>query len=387
MPYGIEIGGFSKQKKEGEEEVRVVNFNEGPLPEGKLRENTIEERKGSGRRPFNISLPNSTSHIAKLPRRGSIPISINNYTKRLEELNENESEKLYDEFELLEKSKPPHATAFSTAQSSRRNRFYDIVPFEYNRVILKYGEGSDYINASFINNTEGERSYIAAQGPMGENECVGGRRDSTISDFWRLVWQEDIDCIVMLTQLVEGLRSKCSPYWPENAGDTMQLDNGLSIMFYCIVEDENSFQREFLLYDSYSDTPKKVLQWHFKKWRDGTAPENKTALLHFIKQVRASPHSSPILVHCSAGVGRTGVFIAIDQLLDNLENREDLDIFGVVNSLREQRQNMVQNIDQYATIYDVIALAVRQKLGQEKDRDELTSLDRNKWLSDDSSIQ
>ena len=101
MPYGIEIGSFSKYKDEDDEENRVVDVNEGPLPEGKVKEKIIGERKGSGKRPFNIALPNfSSKHITKPQRKEFIPISISNYPKRLEELNENESEKLYDEFEV-----------------------------------------------------------------------------------------------------------------------------------------------------------------------------------------------------------------------------------------------------------------------------------------------
>lgn len=276
--------------------------------------------------------------------------------------------------------------AFSSSQTTRRNRFYDIVPFEYNRVVLKYGHGTDYINASYISDLEGKTTYISAQGPIGENECVGGRRDATISDFWRMILQENVDCIVMLTQLVESMKTKCSAYWPENVGDTMVLNYGMSVNFYCIVEDENSFQREFLVFDESESSPKKVLQWHFKGWKDGAAPENKSSLLHFIRQIRVSPHSFPILVHCSAGVGRTGVYMALDQLLNKLENDEEIDVFEMVKHIRGQRPSMVQNIEQYATIYDIISLAVRQKLGQEKEKDDLTSLDRNKWLSDDNSL-
>lgn len=205
-----------------------------------------------------------------------------------------------------------------------------------------------------------------------------------MSDFWRLIYQEDIDCIVMLTQLSEGLRTKCSRYWPENPDETMHLDNGLSVKFYCLIEDENSFQREFLLYDDSSEPPKKVLQWQFKKWNDDYSPDDSLSLLHFIRQVRISPHIRPICVHCSAGVGRSGIFIAIDQLLDNLEQGYNVDVYNVVQHLRQQRPSMIQNIEQYRTIYDVISIAIKQKLGQE-DKDELTSLDRNKWLSDDTT--
>lgn len=162
----------------------------------------------------------------------------------------------------------------------------------------------------------------------------------------------------------------------------MQVDDDLNLNYYCIVEDEHSFQREFVLYNTTftQDRPRKVLQWQFKQWNDSEVPQDAGHLLHFLRQVRTSTHAAPIAVHCSAGVGRSGVFIALMELLDKLESEEPIDIFGVVNRLRHQRMNMVQNAEQYCTIYDVLALAVKQKIGQE-DKDDLTSLDRNRWLS------
>lgn len=172
-------------------------------------------------RPFRIDLPdaiNNASHFAK-PRP---PISARAFPHVLEKLNENENEQLYAEFEvsvtpppikitwlqMLETVRTGQASIASSAANIRRNRFYDILPFEFNRIILlsRGGRKPDYINASYIEDYTGKNAYIAAQGPIGEDECHGGRRDATVADFWRMVWQENIDCIVMLTQCVEGMK-------------------------------------------------------------------------------------------------------------------------------------------------------------------------------------
>lgn len=109
---------------------------------------------------------------------------------------------------MLETVKTGQASIASSAANIRRNRFYDILPFEFNRIILlsRGGRKPDYINASYIEDYTGKNAYIATQGPIGEDEYVGGQRDATVSDFWRMIWQENIDCIVMLTQCVEGMK-------------------------------------------------------------------------------------------------------------------------------------------------------------------------------------
>jgi protein tyrosine phosphatase len=400
LPQGIEIGKFRRQSQISNNyetrleidgnEVEIVDSSnyskDSPIDKSSPNDSKKKQHiNATTNRPFRIDLPDAINNAAsfKTPRHFS-PISARAFPQILEKLSENENEQLYAEFELLETVKTGQASIASSAANIRRNRFYDILPFEYNRIILlsRGGRKPDYINASYIEDYTGKHAYIAAQGPIGEDECHGGRRDSTVSDFWRMIWQENIDCIIMLTQCVEGMKPKCSRYWPETPGESMQVDDDLNVNFYCIVEDEHSFQREFVIRNTTftQDRPRKVLQWHFKQWNDSSSPENAGHLLHFIRQVRTSTHSAPILVHCSAGVGRTGVFIALDQLLDKLESDESMDIFGIVNHLRHQRMNMVQNAEQYCTIYDVIALAVKQKLGQE-DKDDLTSLDRNRWLS------
>lgn len=117
---------------------------------------------------------------------------------------------------------------------------------DYNRVVIK-NRPNDYINASYIKDDYGRIKYIAAQGPIGELETSGGRRDSTVEDFWHMIWQEKVDCVVCLTQCTENLRQKCAMYWPEYADESVKIDEDLSMNLYCYTEDENCFQREIWL--------------------------------------------------------------------------------------------------------------------------------------------
>uniref|UniRef100_A0A7E4UR20 protein-tyrosine-phosphatase n=1 Tax=Panagrellus redivivus TaxID=6233 RepID=A0A7E4UR20_PANRE len=415
MATGIQLGKFTDGRRSNELTVNTYNVGDGGvMPMGKLKTSPVSivsvnvtdsdgpekpARKDTpgvngGKRPYNLNLPtainNATANNPRPTYKAVSPILIRSFPQKLEQLTENENEALYTEFEQLEKSNSRNnhlSIAVATAPgNTRRNRFYDIVPYDFNRVVLHPRGGwetrSDYINASFIETLDGERGYIAAQGPLDGTECAKGKRDSTVDDFWRMVWDEQVDCIVMLTQCVEEIKTKCAPYWPHTAGESILVDDEIDVNLYCLVEDENSFQREFLLTNVAFPRvpPRKVLQWHFKGWHDSTSPTSPTALLHFVRQIRTSTHHAPVLVHCSAGVGRTGVFLAVDQLLDRLEAEQPLDVFGVVQHLRRQRMNMVQTAEQYIAIYDVMALAVRQRLGQEIS-DDLTSLDRNRWLS------
>uniref|UniRef100_A0A914EMS6 Uncharacterized protein n=1 Tax=Acrobeloides nanus TaxID=290746 RepID=A0A914EMS6_9BILA len=244
----------------------------------------------------------------------------------------------------------------------RKNRFYDILPYDYNRVKLNHSklEKTDYINATYVKNDLGQITHIAAQGPIGELETLGGRRDTTIRDFWHMIWQENVECIVMLTLCVEGLRHKCAIYWPENAEEPIKIDDTLQMTMTCITEDEICFQREIKL-EKAGQKPRMIMQWHYKDWLDCTAPENSELLLSFMQKIRKENYNRPKLVHCSAGVGRTGVYICLDLLLDALDKSKHINVFEMVKMLRETRVNMVQTPEQYATIYETIAMAIRQR--------------------------
>ncbi|CAD5206718.1 unnamed protein product [Bursaphelenchus okinawaensis] len=282
-----------------------------------------------------------------------------NMNKKMEKVQENENERLYEEYEKLSKVSTNYSMDVAQSRSQmRKNRFFDALPYDYNRVFLKGNE--DYINASYIKDANGTVKFIAAQGPIGETETIGGRRDATVSDFWRLVWEQKVDCIVCLTQCVENLRPKCAMYWPEYAGEDVEISDDMSMNLYCYTEDEICFQREIWLEKKGHGT-RKVMQWQFKEWSDATVPAEAESLLTFIETVRASNRKFPVLVHCSAGVGRTGVYLGLEMLLDCLADETVIDVAKTVTELRKQRSNMVQNGEQYIAMYEVIALAIRKK--------------------------
>lgn len=298
-------------------------------------------------------------------------------TNTMEKVLENENEKIYGEFECLGQQTMctlrPRSTTAELPENIRKNRFYDILPFEFNRVKLKWANNayggtngcSDYINASFIKTEESKINlsipkYIAAQGPIGQSEAVDGRRVETVKDFWEMIWQENINCIVMLTQLSEGVKQKCAQYWPECPGESEQFGNDFTVQFYCVTEDDICIKRELWLHRK-GEKDRKLFQWHFKEWRDASSPTDVENLLTFIEAIRESERKKPILVHCSAGVGRTGVYIALDILLDKLEKEQLIDVKETVSRLRSQRISMVNNAEQYVALYEAIAFAIRKK--------------------------
>ncbi|KAK0426038.1 hypothetical protein QR680_009515 [Steinernema hermaphroditum] len=243
-------------------------------------------------------------------------------------------------------------------ENIKKNRYFNVLPYDFNRVKLRQDVhgGSDYINASGIKvpGHHGIR-YIATQGPIGADECA---REGTVADFWRMVWEHS-QCIVMLTDCFERGKIKCAIYWPENPGEEITVA-GMTINFYCFTEDEICYRREFHV--TCDGETRTILQWHLRGWNDTEAP-NPEDLLQFVRAVRESRPCDPIVVHCSAGVGRSGVFIAVDILLERVEDPETpcINICGCVRYLRTQRAAMVRNAYQYEAIYRTLLLAIRQR--------------------------
>ncbi|CAM9713524.1 unnamed protein product [Lampetra planeri] len=226
-----------------------------------------------------------------------------------------------------------------------KNRYGNIIAYDHSRVLLQPLDAnphSDYINANFIDGYHRPRQYVATQGPMQE----------TVYDFWRMVWQEKSASIVMVTNLVEVGRVKCYKYWPEDEqvhGDlTVSLVHTELLAEYVI--------RTFTVERTGYFEVQEVKQFHFTGWPDHGVPYYATGLLAFIRRVRSlnPPEAGPVVVHCSAGAGRTGCFIVIDMMLEMAEGEAVVDIYNCVRELRAQRVNMVQTEEQYVFIHDVI---------------------------------
>uniref|UniRef100_A0A8C6SRG0 protein-tyrosine-phosphatase n=1 Tax=Neogobius melanostomus TaxID=47308 RepID=A0A8C6SRG0_9GOBI len=230
-----------------------------------------------------------------------------------------------------------------------KNRYVDILPYDYNRVQLTTGNGEpgcDYINASFIDGYKEAKKYIAAQGP----------KEETITDFWRMVWEQKSSVIVMVTRCEEGSRVKCAEYWPS-------MERGAEIFeeFVVKVNSEDhcpdyTIRHLSLTNKREKNTEREVTHIQFLSWPDHGVPGDPHLLLKLRRRVNAFKNlfSGPIVVHCSAGVGRTGTYISIDAMMEGLEAEGRVDIYGYVVQLRRQRCLMVQVEAQYILIYQAL---------------------------------
>ncbi|NXT72815.1 PTPRK phosphatase, partial [Chaetops frenatus] len=228
--------------------------------------------------------------------------------------------------------------------NQNKNRYKSIIPYDHCRVVLQPSDtGNGYINASYVDTYRSPRFFIAAQGPLA----------GTVVDFWHMVWQEKTSIIVMLTGLVEQNKIKCEQYWPEQEqiyGDfTVTLNNTWTTT--------GLVKRIFSLQKAGCALPRAVEQFHCLLWPDHGVPRNPSQLLCLVevvnKRVLEAP-AGPVLVHCSAGIGRTGTFIALDFLLKMGKAEGKVDVFHCVQQLREQRVSMVQTKEQYSFLYEAL---------------------------------
>ncbi|XP_076448672.1 receptor-type tyrosine-protein phosphatase alpha-like [Babylonia areolata] len=237
--------------------------------------------------------------------------------------------------------------------SVKKNRFKDISPYDESRVMLKKEEDldSDYINASYISGFVEVMAYIAAQGPLPE----------TVGDFWHMVWTEGCSKIVMLTNLVEGNKIKCERYWPEGEG-TIQIFGRYKVTLVKVVQKAHFVHRLLSIVKLAGQSmggggavAREVHQFHFTAWPDHGVP-CPVALVRFWACVVLQPirFGGPMLVHCSAGIGRTGTFIALDMLTHQADTTGKVSVFPTVRRLRNQRVNMVQTLSQYKFLHEVV---------------------------------
>uniref|UniRef100_A0A8C5LJ09 protein-tyrosine-phosphatase n=1 Tax=Leptobrachium leishanense TaxID=445787 RepID=A0A8C5LJ09_9ANUR len=184
--------------------------------------------------------------------------------------------------------------------------------------------------------------FIATQGP----------KQDMIYDFWRMVWQEHCSSIVMITKLVEVGRVKCSKYWP----DTTETYGDIRITLLSTETLAEYTVRTLALERRGYTARHEVKQFHFLSWPEHGVPFHATGLLGFIRRVKSStpPDAGPVVVHCSAGAGRTGCYIVLDVMLDMAECEGVVDIYNCVKTLCSRRINMVQTQEQYVFIHDAI---------------------------------
>nr|XP_046247130.1 receptor-type tyrosine-protein phosphatase C isoform X4 [Scatophagus argus] len=248
--------------------------------------------------------------------------------------------RIFSRYTVKEAKKPYNAP---------KNRYVDILPYDYNRVHLTTGNGEtgcDYINASFVDGYKESKKYIAAQGP----------KDETVSDFWRMIWEQQSSIIVMVTRCEEGNRIKCAQYWPSPERETEIFEEFIVRLTSEDQCPDYTIRRLSLTNKREKNSEREVTHIQFISWPDHGVPEEAHLLLKLRRRVNAFKNffSGPIVVHCSAGVGRTGTYIGIDAMMEGLEAEGRVDVYGYVVRLRRQRCLMVQVEAQYILIHQAL---------------------------------
>ncbi|XP_011852341.1 PREDICTED: receptor-type tyrosine-protein phosphatase H [Mandrillus leucophaeus] len=259
----------------------------------------------------------------------------------------------YQQLSLVDHSQSQ--TVASAPENNGKNRYRNVLPYDWSRVPLKpihEEPGSDYINASFMPGLRSPQEFIATQGPLPQ----------TVGDFWRLVWEQQSHTLVMLTNCMEAGRVKCEHYWPL---DSQPCTHGhLQVTLVGEEVMENWTVRELQLLQVEEQKTLSVRQFHYQAWPDHGVPSSPDILLAFWRMLRQwldqTTEGGPPIVHCSAGVGRTGTLIALDVLLRQLQSQGLLGPFSFVRKMRESRPLMVQTEAQYVFLHQCILRFLQQ---------------------------
>ncbi|XP_053715420.1 receptor-type tyrosine-protein phosphatase delta-like isoform X30 [Synchiropus splendidus] len=278
------------------------------------------------------------------------PIPIMDLADHLERLKANDNLKFSQEYESIDPGQQFTWEHSNLEVNKPKNRYANVIAYDHSRVLLTAVDGipgSDYINANYIDGYRKQNAYIATQGALPE----------TFGEFWRMIWEQRSSIIVMMTKLEERSRVKCDQYWPTRGTETygliqVTLLDTVELATYCV--------RTFALYKNGSSEKREVRQFQFTAWPDHGVPEHPTPFLAFLRRVKACnpPDAGPMVVHCSAGVGRTGCFIVIDAMMERIKHEKTVDIYGHVTLMRAQRNYMVQTEDQYTFTHDALQEAV-----------------------------
>ncbi|XP_050392177.1 receptor-type tyrosine-protein phosphatase H [Patella vulgata] len=294
------------------------------------------------------------------------PIKLKDFSFHLKTMAKDEGLQFLSEFEDIAECSPDYPKEVAKLEIiGPKNRYMDILPFDKTRVKLTTideDKTTDYINANFIRGYTSDIEYIAAQGPLAE----------TVDTFWRMIWEHNVYIIVMLSNFEEDGRPKVYRYYSDNGNPTQYGSISVKLQqksnFYATGNPENTFQVQ--TFEIRKDNEERTVRHFFLPgWVDFGANLDPADVLEFIQRVRQeiNPVSQrPLLVHCSAGVGRTGTYIALDilqQHINRLDMSEEIDIPDLVVRLRCCRCRMVQSLKQYMFIHYAVNEIIENKLG------------------------
>ncbi|XP_019960287.2 tyrosine-protein phosphatase non-receptor type 1 [Paralichthys olivaceus] len=233
-------------------------------------------------------------------------------------------------------------------ENKNRNRYRDVSPFDHSRICLQLG-ANNYINASLITVEEAKRNYILTQGPL----------PNTCGHFWEMVWEQRSRGVVMLNRVIEKGSIKCAQYWPfREEKDAIFEDTNFKLTL--ISEDIKSYYtvRVLELENLSTQETREILHFHYTTWPDFGVPESPASFLNFLFKVRESgclnSDEGPVVVHCSAGIGRSGTFCLVDTCLLLMSKRKEpssVRIRDVLLEMRRYRMGLIQTADQLRFSY------------------------------------
>ncbi|XP_022109995.1 uncharacterized protein LOC110989723 [Acanthaster planci] len=311
-----------------------------PLADTQLNENSSNNVSTAAASP--APLAPATPPPKRSPT--SRPIAVAKFGQHVSKMSAKTGDNFAKEFKDLNLIGETQAkTAGAQPENEDKNRYGNIVPFDFNRVILNKDE--DYINASFLSGFSGNNEYIAAQGPQA----------NSVNDFWQMIWEQKVPVIAVIGSCVENERVKFAQYWPSDStpitfgevtvnrvSEREDTDLGYTVRDLCL---------------ELGSEVRTLRQYQFTAWPVHGVPKKSEQMVHFIRTVRSylPTNAGPLVVHCGAGIGRTGVFITLDILIQQLAlDEEYIDVFGTLAAKRQERTNMVQTELQYEFVHKAL---------------------------------